>query len=241
MKKILFVCGMLLSLSIMAQKGVKTFGIQVKPLVPNSYFNFSGEQQTSPDGSLVSTWNPRPSLNFGMTIRMGFTKALSLETGINLLRRNYEVVSVDASQNIENTMRFTFVGYEIPIQGLVYVQLGKGWWMNGSAGFSLDMYPSSTFTAGSEQRGPVFYDFTVSTVRKSWIQTAIQVNYGFEYRSKKDGYFYLGASYHRPFTDIAISEVTYDYDLESTFNQILLNGNYFTVDFRYFFHEKAQR
>lgn len=225
----------------MAQKGVTTFGIQVKPLIPNSYFNFSGETKVSEDGSLTSTWSPRTSLNFGMVIRKGLTKSISVETGINLVRRNYVVESTDEGLNVNNNLKFSFTGYEIPIQGLIYVRLDDKWWMNGSAGLSIDMYPSNTFASESEFQTGTFYDFSVRTVKSSWLQMAIQANYGFEYRSKKKGYFYIGATYHRPFSDFASSEVTYEYDLERiiTFNR--LSGTYFTLDFRYFFDEKPEK
>lgn len=231
----------MLSATGLAQKGVTTFGIQLKPLIPNSYFNFSDESKQSLDGSLSSTWSPRASLNFGMVIRKGISKAISIETGINLVRRNYTVESIDESQNVINETKFSFSGYEIPLQGLIYVRLDERWWMNGSAGVSLDMYPSNTFVTGSEFQNRTFYDFSIRTVKSSWLQLAIQANYGFEFRSKDKGYFYVGASYHRPFSDFASSEVTYEYDLEKviTFNR--LSGTYFTLDFRYFFNEKAER
>ena len=241
MRKGLLIFMVMLSSAVMAQKGVTTFGIQVKPLIPNSYFNFSDETKTSVDGSLSSNWAPRASLNFGMVIRKGLSKAISVETGINLVRRNYTVESVDQGLGINNDIKFSFTGYEIPIQGLIYVRLDERWWMNGSAGVSIDMYPSNTFASKSEFQDGTFYDFSVRTVKSSWLQLAIQANYGFEFRSKDSGYFYLGASYHRPFSDFASSEVTYEYDLERiiTFNR--LSGTYFTLDFRYFFNEKPER
>lgn len=57
------------------------------------------------------------------------------------------------------------------------------------------------------------------------------------------GYFYLGATFHRPFGEMAKADVTWldrytgltPYRM-STF----LSGSYLTVDLRYYFHETGQ-
>jgi len=66
-------------------------------------------------------------------------------------------------------------------------------------------------------------------------------NYGFEYRTKEDGYFYFGASFHRPFADIAQTAVQFDINTNPTRINYALSGSYLTLDFRYFFHEDPDR
>jgi hypothetical protein len=62
-------------------------------------------------------------------------------------------------------------------------------------------------------------------------------NHGYELRTEKKGIFYLGASYHRPFTFIYKSFMFYRKPNETISGILDLSGNYFTIDFRYFFHE----
>jgi len=230
-----------MAFQVQGQADLTTFGIQVKPLVPNSYFNFSTETVLSDNEVLEASWEPRPSLCFGMVIRHGFTDFFSVETGINLVRRNYEVRGVDEEEGITGSTRFAFTGYEIPLQGLIYVRLGQEWWMNGAGGMSIDMYPSSTFASSAVEGDTLFYDFAVTTVKRRWVQLSLLANLGFEYRHKSKGSFYLGASYHRPFNDMAISQLNYQKGQEVSRANLALNGNYFTIDLRYFFHEKGNR
>jgi len=113
--------------------------------------------------------------------------------------------------------------------------------MNAAGGFSLDLYPSDAFSSSSEQVGANFYDFELYTDSQNWIQLALEANYGFEYRSKESGWFYVGASYHRPFQRMAVSQVEATWLTGTDRSLIELSGSYFTVDVRYFFHEDPER
>jgi hypothetical protein len=64
-------------------------------------------------------------------------------------------------------------------------------------------------------------------------------NLGMEYRTKKAGYFYLGATYQVPFAPIYRSKFQYLEDnYASEVQGIFLNGSYLTFDVCYFFHSK---
>ena len=65
---------------------------------------------------------------------------------------------------------------------------------------------------------------------------------GVEYRTYKSGWFYLGATYHRPFGDIARGELTW-YDRLNFGTTISggIPGSYLTVDLRYFFHNDPNK
>jgi hypothetical protein len=230
---------MLLACSSFAQRNVTTFGLSVKPIIPSKFFD-SAEETVSED-FLTMTFTPRMGFNFGMLMRRGFTDVFSLEAGIHLVRRNYKVTTFDSDYNIEMDNKFAFIGYEIPIQGLIYVRLGDQMWMNGSGGISFDSYPSNVFSTSDTRIDTVTFDLELNTQRSSWVQVSLVANYGFEYRTKKGGWYYLGASYHRPFTDIGTTFAEYTrqtipYDLEYN-----LSGSYLTIDLRYFFHEKPER
>lgn len=216
-----------------------TLGVQLKPLIPNSFVDFGPE--TVDGDELEAVWTPQLSLSFGMVVRYGFTQNFSIESGINLVRRNYELSMLAKDVNVAGEVNFAFVGYEVPVQALYYVQLGEHLWMNASGGISLDLYPSNTFTSGSTLQDTTYYDFEQYTARNSWLQLAVQANYGFEWRTKDKGYFYIGATYHQPFSPMALGEAKFYWQDAILREYAELSGNYFTVDLRYFFHEDPER
>lgn len=216
-----------------AQERVTTFGIQLKPIIPLGFFD-TGEQKNTSNG-IDFTLSPKTGLGFGMVIRQGLTKSLSFETGINLIRRNYDLTIIDADSNFTSESSFKMSNYEIPVLGLVYVQLGENVFMNVSGGFSLDLYPSDLRTVGT--------NFSNDLIRYEWLNASLLANIGWEYRTYKSGYIYLGASLHRPFGPIFREFIVYDgrgIGQEETM-EFDLSGNYFTIDIRYFFHEDKEK
>lgn len=66
-------------------------------------------------------------------------------------------------------------------------------------------------------------------------------NVGFEYRTESRGYFYVGGSYHLPFRNIYNTFMIYDHNSVSEQGFLQLNGNYLTIDLKYFFHEEPEK
>jgi hypothetical protein len=221
-----------LSFCLFGQKNVTTVGIQFKPIVPIQFFSLgdvNGEL-----GALSVTYAPKFGNTFGMVIRKGFTNHFSVEVGIGFVKRNYELTVIELEDDYKETVGFGFIGYELPMQALYYVQLTKKVYLNTAAGISLDFFPSD-IVVNTERLSHFSY-------RYAWVRTALLANVGAEYRTKKDGYFYLGFSYHRPFKAITISETTYV--VTGKLNRSIqnqLNGQYLTLDLRYFFHEAPSK
>lgn len=223
----------------MAQDNITHFGIQFKPMVPSKFFGSGSE--TSEVDVLGVEFTPRMGFNFGMFIRRSITSKISLESGICLVNRNYFVDFFHPEITEKKRIDFRFVGYEIPIQGLVFVRLGEKLWMNGSGGFSIDMYPSNVESQTFERQDSIVYDFQQKTWRNGWLQFSVLANYGFEYRTKESGSFYLGASYHRPFNSIAITRATFKKENYATVIDYELSGSYLTLDLRYMFAEDSDK
>jgi hypothetical protein len=222
-----------------AQENVTTVGIQIKPMVTSKFLGTGTENVE--EGDLKIGFEPNLGWNFGMVIRRGFTKNWSFESGICFVQRNY-TMSFDYPDLKEvKTMKFRYIGYDIPLQALVFVKLTDQLFMNASAGVSLDLYPSNIETSDFEFIDTMRFDFYQKTFKNNWIQTAILANYGFEYRTRNDGYLYAGVSYHRPFSHIAITRINMERNTVPNRAEVLLGGNYLTADFRYFFHEKPER
>ncbi len=217
-----------------AQQGVTTFGMQVKPVIPLDFF---GPLTTVERPDLQGTIELIGGFAFGMTIRVGITNAISLETGIGQITRRYDFSLNNDTSGYFDSDRVRYVGYEMPLTGLVHIRLGERTWMNSALGVSLDMYPSDVQRDVEEGRIYIF--------RNNWAQFGVLGNMGVEYRTEKSGTFYLGATYHQPFNDMATAELTYyDSPSNSFFPYPMrtgLDGGYLTVDIRYYFHEDPNR
>lgn len=229
----------LLSSFLSAQPKVITFGIQYKPLIPSRFFR-SGEinfGQNNINYSIV----PEISFSGGMVIRRGFTKNFSVESGINYVKRNFNLLVENKETSFHSEKRFSIVGYEVPTLGLIYIRLGDQMFMNAAFGISLDFFPSDVGT--NEYYFP--YDVQVQHVsvrnHNRWLQPSLLANLGYEYRSLKKGYFYFGSSFHRPFAYSYQSNVKYIHGSFTERAVAKISGNYLTFDFRYFFHQDPEK
>ena len=222
-----------------AQVNVTTLGIQLKPMIPSNYLG-SGTEDVEFE-ELRVRFEPNVGLNFGMVVRKGLTRNWSVESGICMVQRNFTLHYTHPLLPTEKQLRFRYVGYEIPMQALVFVKLTERVFMNASAGVSIDLYPSNVESSAYEYQDTLRFDFYQKTFKNNWIQPSLLANYGFEWRTPDKGYFYLGASYHRPFAPIGTTRVLFQLDGDPTQTQVRLGGNYLTADLRYFFHEKPEK
>lgn len=220
------------------QSDAMRFGISVRPIIPFELLDTGSETLTV--DALEVEMNPRTGFNFGMFVQQPLGNNLAVESGIFAVRRNYRNTFVQSELDTTANVRFAFVGYEIPIQALFYVQLGKRLWMNGSGGISLDMYPSDVFTSTGLGVDTAGVSYTVSTARQHWAQFALVANYGFEFRAPK-GIGYLGVSYHRPFNQIGTTRSKLEIDGVGTTVEHAVRGSYLTLDVRFIFPEAPKR
>ena len=93
------------------------------------------------------------------------------------------------------------------------------------------MYPSNVRT--EDLHYP--HSFVTEGLRKGWFTAALNANIGFEYRTSKSGFFYLGGSFQYPFSPIYTLAAAYNYKNASSVAFGKLGGTYITVDFKYFF------
>jgi len=213
------------------------FGFQLRPIVPNAYLNTTIETASLSNFSYSAKSNV--GFSFGSIIRKPLGKFWNLETGLNFVKRSYTLAfDLNDSVHVSSKQNMTFIAYEIPIQALIYVRLGKSLYMNASAGISIDFFPSETETFSSEKVDSSYYDFSEKTYRIKWSALAAQTNLGFEYRTQKQGYYYLGASFHRPFGRIAGSQAIVETTSGSDRLWLSLSGSYFSIDLKYFLYDK---
>jgi len=239
MKRMTFLFLMVIQFNMLAQENVTTFGIQFKPMLPLKFIG--GEEEILREESFEATLSPQFGMNFGMVVRKGITKMWSFETGINLVQRNYSLNITHPDMPEDKSMNYRFICYEIPLQAMAYVKLGDQLYMNASGGFSFDMYPSNVESFASSRKDTTVFDYYQKTVRNGWLQYALLANYGFEWRTKKNGYYYFGVSYHRPFRLIGVTFLEAEKNDDPARLNFSLKGDYLTLDLRYFFHEKPDR
>jgi hypothetical protein len=221
-----------LVLGVFAQKDVTTVGIQIKPIIPVQFSTMADVEVQ--ENNMQVNYAQKLGNTFGVVIRRGFTDKFAIETGIGFVRRNYTVTLTEFNDGYTESADFGFIGYELPVQVLYYVQMSERIFLNTAAGLSLDMFPSDV---EAFKNNLVHFSY-----RYAWVRPSMIANVGAEYRSKKQGYFYVGLSYHRPFKPIIVNQTTYakigqlDKTIQST-----LNGHYLTLDFRYFFNEPPEK
>lgn len=222
---------LLSALNAGAQERIVTIGLQYRPIIPVNFFGLGDVR--AEEGSLSIDYLPQVGSNLGVTLRKGLNERFSIESGISFTKRNYNIRLTETEDSFEEEISVSFIGYEIPLQGLLYVQVNKEIYLNVSTGFSLDFFPSNIEGVGER--------LIFNGLRFAWFRPAFSSNIGAEYRTPKSGYFYLGFTYHRPFDDIMVALSTYDEP--DKLNRTLvttLNGQYLTLDLRYFFNEPKQ-
>lgn len=226
---LLIVCSICFGQQKRKQKpGEMKFGLQFRPIIPINYFGAG--PQTFEDTITSLTIAPKTGYNIGMVIRKDFTGLLSLETGINYIRRNYNIDTYEAKRDTSDHSDFGLVSYQIPVQVLVYIRLSEKIYMNTSGGFSVDWYPSHVKSSGEN------YLIQHLSLKRYWMHFSLLANIGFEWRTEKSGGFYLGASFVNPLK--AITDTRIDYYYGNTSKQryeTQLRGTFITLDVRYFF------
>ena len=216
----------ILPAQLFAQQNIITVGIQYKPVFTVDFLNTKAE--TVSQNAVNFSIGLNSGFAAGMVIRRGITDRYSIEGGINYVKRTYEMKVSEG--NVSERSQFRIIGYEIPLSGLVYIQLSEKFYMNASLGIAADMFASDVTTAGTFVK--------MYSLRKSVINAGVIANLGWEFRTDKSGYFYLGASYHNPFSDIYRTRMEYDNNATHEAVEVPLSGTYFTLDVRYFFPEE---
>ena len=233
--KIIFILFFYFSFNAKSQNSKTTFGIQYKPIIPTAYFNAADLSKSS--ASYNFNLSPKYSNSFGMVIRRQINKTFSVESGLNYTQRNFKLAITNSTINLADFTAFGMRSYELPLQLLTYVRASENWYLNIAFGISHNVLASDIFSYGEEKNNFYFQN----TYRKNGGYSSLLANLGMEYRTESKGYYYFGASLHRPWK--AIGRIYPEYDdktrntLEDKEFYIEMLGNFVTIDFRYFFAE----
>lgn len=206
------------------------FGIQYKPLFPENFLSVT--EIKLEQGGLKAQFTQLQGYSFGATVRIGFSKLISFETGINQVKRTYRTNYQLVDSSLVGETRFGILNYDIPFNLLFYIQLSKKIFMNVSLGSSLNFFPSNVGVYTIIDK----HLFTSEGRRANHFSGTINGNIGFEYRTEKYGFFYLGTSGVIPFKNIYQVAANYEYGNTVIYSAVgTLNGGYLSLDFKYFF------
>lgn len=212
-------------------------GIQVRPVIPTDVV---GEKQTKVTGTnFTSTITQTLGYSFGATVRAGLTPLIAFETGISFTQRNFNLSMSLIDTNVSATDNFSLISYDIPINLLMYIQLSQKYYMNSSMGF-MSVFSPTDIVKVTETGGIHSFENYGSVSRVTFNFNA---NIGFEYRTEKSGFFYLGGSIRVPLQPAfhwasahMIQQVT-GYDIAKS----NVSGSSLSLDLKYFFPNIKQK
>lgn len=231
-KLILSVFILILTNTVSAQQDETIFGFQYRPIVPNK---FIGEYEHNFDSlpSFHSSSTQKFGNSFGMVFRHYFKDNVALETGINFTKRKFDL-HFEVDDPLLVTFADTsvaFINYQIPVSALIFIRLSDELFMNASVGVNFDFYPSAV---GTYKVIDIDNQFIQRGFRTEWIQLGANANFGFEYRTRKKGAFYLGATYNQPLSNTMQFTMAWTHSGASTVVRDYIKGSFLTLDFRYY-------
>lgn len=213
------------------------FGVQIRSVLPTSFVG-NTITQVQKDGMKASL-TQTPGYSFGGIVRVGLTELISLETGINFTQRRFQIQGSLADSGIFVNNDFGFIQYDLPINGLIYIKLSKRTFANASLGITAGFKPTSVATLNNISGSKFFYH-TGFVDKKANLD--LNGNLGFEFRSKKSGFFYLGTTVRLPTSPLFTYIATYRNQGYKVSQYGEVSGAFLGIDVRYFFKNvKAQK
>ena len=217
-------------------KSENFFGIQVKPLIP---FGLVGDQafDMAEDG-FETTISPIFGYSYGGIVRIGLTELLAIETGINYTRRNYKASYSVPDSNVYAEDDLGYVSFDIPLNFLVYIKLGKQIYMNVGIGASGN-FNASNIRSLINPEGKHLFIFEGK--RYNYFDFNANADLGFEYRTHSSGTIYLGLSSRVPFSPALEIATAYEFGTYKTVAKTDIDGSTFALCLKYFFHNQKRK
>jgi len=236
---LIFILLSVFSVSLHSQKVPPklSFGVEIRSLQNFGVLNLDSVVLADADDQFRSVYEFAGGFGFGGVVRIKLTEFWNIETGINYTRQRYELDFRDLVTGQTDQSLLNIISYEIPIKGLVYIRLGEQVFANVALGVS------ANFVASNVEAFGLGNTYSFGGLSRSVMNGAVLGGVGAEFRTEEDGYFYLGGSFHQPFSDIMTSQVNFQRDgLPPGYAaRGAISGAYFAIDFRYFFPTKEDK
>lgn len=231
---VLFLLFIQVSFSQTVKEKIPTyFGFQIKPIFPGVFIGTT-TFDSNVDG-FNTTLRQATGYSFGGVVRVGLTKLIALETGINMTQRNYFLDYSIPDSNLYMNSRLRYLTYDVPVSALFYIRLAERAYMNVSVGTAISYNPTVVGVKNTEGK---YHEFNQWAIGKKVLGEAIG-NIGFEYRTQKAGTFYLGAAARIPFEPLFYLKSSYKnqgFQIETDAeNQGRVDGSYIALEIKYFF------
>lgn len=201
------------------------FGVEISPIIPSNLFRITSSTSSTDNFTVKRT--PNSGFKAAAIIRFGLSGKFALQTGIGYIQRRYTIDSKIDDRKLA-PLRMRIVNYEIPLGATYYVHLTPEFLMSISLGVAANFLPKDIITSNE--------DVFQATIQHSWVTPSFFLNYGFEYRTKSYGFFYLGFSYNIFAVNMYDNEVAYEIN-QATQKSVIssIRGDYFGINIRYFF------
>jgi hypothetical protein len=206
------------------------FGIQTRAIFPSAFVG--NPLTTVSKDAMKATLTQNLGYSFGGVVRVGITELIALETGINFTQRYFRIEGSLVDSNIYVKNDLGFIQYDIPINALFYVKMTKQWYANASLGVAAGFKPTSIATLNNINGTQIFYHTGVVENKAS---LDLNGNLGFEFRSKRSGFFYLGTSVRLPIRPLFVYVATFKDQSYKATQYGNVSGAYLSLDLRYFF------
>ncbi len=206
------------------------FGFRVAPVFPTRFIG-SPNTYLEEDGWYTDL-NQMLGYSFGGTVRAGVKKLIAIETGINFTQRQFSLETGVPDSNSYAYDTLSFIEYDMPINALFYIQLSEKIYADAALGVTVTYKPTDIGVL-NQPGGKFLYQHTGLVMRRTSFD--FNANLGFEYRTEKKGFFYIGGAARVPISPLIslIAEYKYDGHYQRLIGDV--DGSFLSLEFKYFF------
>ncbi len=207
------------------------FGFQVKPLFPTKFIGESNTTLTN-QGYEVKI-SQQIGYSFGGVVRIALTDLIGIETGLNFFQRYYKTEMRLIDSNIMASDTFGFIQYDLPINALFNIKLSKKWYTNAAIGASICYKPSSVGSISQPVGKHEFFNIGLVDI-KDKVNFDLNGSLGFEFRTDKYGFFYLGGCARIQTAPLFNLLSRYRYGTYEVDNYGPVSGSFLAIELKYF-------
>lgn len=207
------------------------FGFQVKPLFPTKFIGESSSTFMNQGYKVIIS--QQLGYSYGGVVRIALTDLIGIETGLNFLQRYYKIDMEVTDSNLVSNDKFGFVQYDLPLNALFNVKLSKKMYMNAAIGGSICYKPSNIETFVTPNGKHEFLNVGVVDISEK-VNFDLNGNLGFEFRTKKNGFFYLGGCARVQTAPLFNLLSRYKNGAFKIYNSGPVSGSFLAIELKYF-------
>jgi hypothetical protein len=208
------------------------FGVEYKPIMAGDFIAKS--ETTLTLGSFTTNFKQLLGHSYGANIRVLLTPGISIETGIHMVKRNYNITFSESESNLTASKKISFYNYDLPIIPNFFIKLSDKVYLANGLGpsfvFSLSDVATQSVVSSTTK-------FIAEGRRTHRIAIDLSANLGFEYRTSNKGIMYIGGNARIPFAPIfTVAGILETINTQK--KKIVIgnmSGTYISFDLKYYF------